>query len=83
MFTSSQLHHHLITLQQSTLKDVDPSTFVSNNLVGTPDLVAEKVAEFRDAGVDHLCGIYFAANDVGQMRDQMRRFATSVMPQFA
>lgn len=83
LFTSSQLHHHLITLQQSTLKDVDPSTFVSNNLVGTPDLVAEKVAEFRDAGVDHLCGIYFAANDVGQMRDQMRRFATSVMPQFA
>lgn len=82
LFRSSQLHHHLITLQQSTLKDVDPATHVSNNLVGTPDLVARKVAEFRDAGVDHLCGIYFAANDVNQMRDQMRRFATQVMPDF-
>lgn len=81
-FKRSQLHHHLITLQQSTLKDVDPSTFVTNNLVGTPDLVARKVAEFRDAGVDHLCGIYFAANDVEQLRDQMCRFAKDVMPEF-
>jgi probable F420-dependent oxidoreductase len=82
LFKSSQLYHHLLTLQQSTLKDVDPSTFVSNNLVGTPDLVAEKVAVFRDAGVDHLCGIYFAANDVHQLREQMRRFAKDVMPGF-
>lgn len=82
LFKSSQLYHHLMTLQQSTLKDVDPRTFVSNNLVGTADLVAKKVAEFRDAGVDHLCGIYFAANDVEQMRDQMRRFAKDVMPAF-
>ncbi|MGZ5418552.1 MAG: LLM class flavin-dependent oxidoreductase [Nocardioides sp.] len=81
-FKRSQLHHHLMTLQQSTLKDVDPSTFVTNNLVGTPDLVAQKVAEFRDAGVDHLCGIYFAANDVEQLRDQMCRFAKDVMPAF-
>jgi probable F420-dependent oxidoreductase len=81
-FKRSQLHHHLMTLQQSTLKDVDPNTFVTNNLVGTPDLVAQKVAEFRDAGVDHLCGIYFAANDVEQLRDQMRRFAKDVMPAF-
>lgn len=81
-FKQSQLHHHLMTLQQSTLKDVDPSTFVTNNLVGTPDLVARKVAEFRDAGVDHLCGIYFAANDVEQLRDQMCRFAKDVMPAF-
>lgn len=81
-FRRSQLHHHLITLQQSTLKDVDPATFVTNNLVGTPDLVAEKVAEFRDVGVDHLCGIYFAANDVQELRTQMRRFARDVMPGF-
>ena len=81
-FKRSQLHHHLMTLQQSTLKDVDPSTFVTNNLVGTPDLVARKVTEFIDAGVDHLCGIYFAANDLEQLRDQMRRFAKDVMPAF-
>jgi probable F420-dependent oxidoreductase len=81
-FTKSQLYHHLVTLQQSTLKNVDPSTYVANNLVGTPDLVATKVAEFRDAGAEHLCGIYFAANDVPQLQDQMRRFATQVMPRF-
>jgi probable F420-dependent oxidoreductase len=81
-FVQSQLYHHLVTLQQSTLKDVDPATFVTNNLVGTPDLVATKVAEFRDAGAEHLCGIYFAANDVAGLRDQMRRFAGHVMPAF-
>jgi probable F420-dependent oxidoreductase len=81
-FKASQLYHHLVTLQQSTLKDVDPNTYVTSNLVGTPDLVARKVAEFRDAGVDHLCGSYFAANNVEQLRDQMRRFAKDVMPAF-
>jgi probable F420-dependent oxidoreductase len=82
-FRSSQLYHHLVSLQQSTLKDVDPETYVATNLVGTPDLVARKVAEFQDVGVDHLCGIYFAANDVQQLRDQIRRFAKDVMPAFA
>ena len=83
VFKASQLYHHLVTLQQSTLKHVDVDTYVTNNLVGTAAEVCEKVAEFRDAGVDHLCGIYFAANDVAQLRDQMRRFAKEVMPAFA
>ncbi|MGH9100626.1 MAG: TIGR03619 family F420-dependent LLM class oxidoreductase [Acidimicrobiales bacterium] len=81
-FTSSHLYRHLVTLQQSTLKDIDSNSFVANNLVGTPDLVSAKVAEFRDAGVGHLCGIYFAANEVDDLRDQMRRFAAQVMPGF-
>lgn len=82
IFTRSQLYHHLVTLQQSTLKDVDPRTFVTNNLVGTPDAVIARVAEFREAGVDHICGIYFAANSVDALRDQMRLFAQRVMPAF-
>lgn len=82
-FKESQLYHHLVTLQQSTLKDFSADTFVAANLVGTADEVIEKVAAFADAGADHLCGMYFAANSLEDMRDQMRLFARDVMPAFA
>jgi probable F420-dependent oxidoreductase len=82
-FRASQLHHHLVTLQQSTLKDVDVDAYVTNNLIGTPDDVCAKVHAFADAGADHLCGMYFAANTVEEMREQMRLFASAVMPAFA
>lgn len=82
-FKSSQLFHHLVTLQQSTLKDVDVSSYVTNNLVGTPEHVQAKVQEFYDAGASHLCGIYFAANDVEGLRQQMRRFGREVLPAYS
>lgn len=81
-FRQSQLFHHLVTLQQSTLKDVSVDSYVENNLIGTPDEICAKIEEFRAAGADHLCGIYFAANDVEGLRQQMRRFAKDVIPAF-
>jgi len=81
-YRRSQLFHHLVTLQQSTLKDVSVDTYVTNNCIGTPDDVIAKVQQFRDAGATHLAGIYFAANDVEELRSQMRRFARDVMPAF-
>ena len=74
-FKGSQMYQHLVTLQRFALKDVDPTADATTTLVGTPDLFARNVAEIRDAGVDHLCGIDFAADDVEQLRDQMCRFA--------
>ncbi|MFI7066758.1 LLM class flavin-dependent oxidoreductase [Kribbella sp. NPDC050124] len=82
IYRRSQLFHHLVTLQQSTLKDVSVDTYVTNNCIGTPDDVIAKVQEFRDAGATHLAGIYFAADNIEQLRAQMRRFATDVMPAF-
>ena len=81
-FERSQLHHHLVTLQQSTLKGVDVDAYVGLNLVGTPDQVIAKVAALQAAGVDHLCGLYFVGNTVDEMLDQVRSFATTVMPAF-
>lgn len=82
-FRDSQLFHHLVTLQQSTLKDVSVDSYVSNNCIGTPDDVIAKVHEFQQAGANHLAGIYFAANTVDEMTAQMRLFAKHVLPSFA
>ncbi|WP_281374874.1 MULTISPECIES: LLM class flavin-dependent oxidoreductase [Nocardioides] len=81
-YRRSQLFHHLVTLQQSTLKGVSVDTYVTNNCIGNPDDVIAKVKEFEEAGATHLAGIYFAADNVEQLRAQMRRFATEVMPAF-
>lgn len=81
-YRRSQLFHHLVTLQQSTLKDVSVDSYVTNNCIGNPDDVISKVMEFQKAGATHLAGIYFAADNVEQLRAQMRRFATEVMPAF-
>lgn len=82
-FRSSQLHHHLVTLQGSTLKDVAVDSYIVNNCIGTPDDVIVKIQQFAEAGAHHLAGIYFVAQDVEGFRDQMRLFARNVMPAFA
>lgn len=82
-FERSQLHHHLVSLQQSTLAGVDIESYVSVNLVGTPDQVCSKVEAFAAAGVDHLCGLYFVGNTVGEMMGQVRELARTVLPAFA
>jgi len=81
-YRKSQLFHHLVTLQQSTLKDVSVDSYITNNCIGTPDDVIAKVKEFEAAGAGHLAGIYFAANNVEEMRQQIRRFARDVIPAF-
>lgn len=82
-FERSQLYHHLVSLQQSTLKGVDIESYVSVNLVGTPEQVSRKVEAFAAVGVDHLCGLYFVGNTIGEMMAQVREFACTVLPAFA
>jgi probable F420-dependent oxidoreductase len=81
-FERSQLYHHLVSLQGSTLRGVDIESYVTVNLVGTPDVVSRRVADLERAGVDHLCGLYFVGNTVGEMMEQVREFARSVIPAF-
>ncbi len=81
-FERSQLFHHLVSLQQSTLQGTDVDSYVAINLVGTPDEVGRRVEEFAAAGVDHLCGLYFVGNTVDELLAQARRFAREVMPVF-
>ncbi len=80
-FRRSQMYRHLVSLKQSTLKDQAEASFEVNNLIGTPADLIEKIETLRAAGVTHLCGLYFAADSVAELRDQMQQFAEAVMPQ--
>ena len=81
-FRASQLWHHLQSLRKSTLKDQSLSDIASNNLVGTPQQVIDRIGVYQDAGVTHLAGIMFGVNSVRSFLNQMEQFATQVMPAF-
>jgi probable F420-dependent oxidoreductase len=81
-FEGSQLYEHLVSLQQSTLKNVSIDEYMTTNLVGTPDQICKQVAELEAVGVDHLCGLYFVGNTVDEMLDQVRMFGREVLPNF-
>jgi probable F420-dependent oxidoreductase len=82
-FLRSQLYEHLVSLQQSTLKGVDTSSYEAVNLIGTPDEICRRVERFAQAGVDHLAGLLFVGNSIGEMMDQVRLFAQTVVASFA
>jgi len=42
--------------------------------------VIAKALDFKQAGVTHLLGLYFAANSVQELLDQMQLFVEEVMP---
>jgi alkanesulfonate monooxygenase SsuD/methylene tetrahydromethanopterin reductase-like flavin-dependent oxidoreductase (luciferase family) len=79
-FSRSQLYEHLVSLKDSTLKDQAGLDLVEINLVGTVGEVIEKAKKFEAAGVTHLCGTYFCADTVAELKDQMQIFAEEVMP---
>lgn len=57
----------------------DPSLAMDNNLVGSPDVVLEKLEFLRDAGVNHLACITFCVESVGAYEHQLHLFAEEVM----
>jgi len=79
-FRKSQMNKHLVSLRKSTLKDQGALTHEEINLIGTPAELIDKAVAFRDAGVTHLLGLYFAANATQELLDQMQAFAEEVMP---
>jgi probable F420-dependent oxidoreductase len=79
-FRKSQMNKHLVSLSKSTLKGQGTATHEEINLIGTPGEVVEKALAFKEAGVTHLLGLYFAANSVPELLDQMQLFAEEVMP---
>ena len=79
-FETSQMYKHLVSLRKSTLKDQGDIRMEDSNLVGTPAEIIDKANALREAGVTHLLGLYFAANSVDDLVDQMQRFAEDVMP---
>jgi probable F420-dependent oxidoreductase len=79
-FRQSQMHKHLVSLQKSTLKDQGAASHEDINLIGTAAEIVDKAIAFREAGVTHLLGLYFAANTVDELVDQMQMFAENVAP---
>jgi probable F420-dependent oxidoreductase len=79
-FRKSQMNKHLVSLSKSTLKGQGAATHEEINLIGTPSEVVAKAMAFKEAGVTHLLGLYFAANSVQELLDQMQLFAEEVMP---
>ncbi len=79
-FNQTQMCAHLTSLRQSTLKDQGALGHEDINLIGTAEDVIERANLLGEAGVTHLLGLYFAANDLTELLDQMQMFAEDVVP---
>lgn len=82
-FTTSQAYEHLVSLRKSTLRGIDLDSYASQNLIGTPEQVVERIHRLAEAGATQLAGMIVVANSTTQMREQMAMFAEQVMPAFA
>lgn len=81
-FRSSQVYAHLRSLSSSTMRGRLDDDLVARNLVGTPDTIGERVAEYTAAGVRTFAGLLFAADTVAETREAMERFSEGVMEPF-
>ncbi len=61
----------------------DLSHQVVANLIGSPDVILEKIDKLRAIGVDHCSALMFPANSVAEMNEQVEWFATDVMTKVA
>ncbi|MBK8008862.1 MAG: TIGR03619 family F420-dependent LLM class oxidoreductase [Rhizobiales bacterium] len=57
----------------------DLSHQVVANLVGSPDVILEKVAKLKSIGIDHCSALMFPADTVSEMNEQVEWFAKDVM----
>lgn len=57
----------------------DLSRQVEANLVGSPDVIREKVARLEAIGVQHCCALMFPTETVTEMLEQMQWLAETVM----
>lgn len=79
-FRQSQMYQHLLSLSKSTLKDQANLSMEDINLVGSAQQVVDKANRLKEAGVTHFLGLYFAANDINELLDQMQIFAEEIIP---
>jgi probable F420-dependent oxidoreductase len=82
-FRQSQMYKHLQSLKKSTLKGQDATNPEDINLVGSVATVIERASALREAGVTHFLGLFFAANSVPELLEQMQIFAEDVRPKIS
>lgn len=78
-FERSQVHRHLVSLSQSTLKDQAGGTMADRNLIGTVDEVRERIDTYANAGVTTLAGLLFAADTVAETEQAVLQFGEKVI----
>jgi probable F420-dependent oxidoreductase len=60
----------------------DLSQQVVANLVGSPEVILEKVAYLKSIGIEHCCGLMIPANSMSEFIEQTEWFAEAVMKPF-
>ena len=53
---------------------------ITANLVGSPDVILEKIEIMAGIGIDHCCALMFPADSISEMAEQMEWFGTLVQP---
>jgi probable F420-dependent oxidoreductase len=57
----------------------DLSHQVTANLVGSPEVILQKIARLKEIGVQHVSALMFPANSVSELDEQIEWFAKEVM----
>lgn len=57
----------------------DPALAMTNNLIGSPETIRERVGYLAEIGVDHCCALTFPTNTVEEMLEQWQMFAEEVI----
>jgi probable F420-dependent oxidoreductase len=81
-FRESRFYVHLRTLADSTLRGQDMERLEHNNLVGSPDMLCERIALLEQSGVTTLAATVFVSDTPRQMQEDMQFFAEEVMAHF-
>jgi probable F420-dependent oxidoreductase len=81
-FEHSQVYEHLSSLRSSTLRNIDVEAYMSQNLIGSPDEIINRIRRMADAGADHLAGLIVVADTADELRQRIRLFAREVLPAF-
>ncbi|MCC6195814.1 MAG: TIGR03619 family F420-dependent LLM class oxidoreductase [Burkholderiales bacterium] len=79
-FEQTQMCKHLNSLAQSTLKDQGTRSHAESNIIGSVEECIERSNAYKEAGADHLLGLFIAANSYQELVDQIQLYAEEVMP---
>jgi alkanesulfonate monooxygenase SsuD/methylene tetrahydromethanopterin reductase-like flavin-dependent oxidoreductase (luciferase family) len=77
------VYEHLVSLRNAPLKGIELESYTSQNLIGTPEEIIGRVRALAEAGATGLAGLIVVANTTAEMREQMRLFASEVLPAFS
>lgn len=78
-YQSSQQWKHMLSLAGSTMQGLSMDDCTSRDLIGTPEEVRQRIAEYCEAGVTSFPALLFTANTMDEFYAEMQWFAEDVM----